>query len=87
MSSSWEAAAVAAMRAAPDVEAEPAVEAVQLVLPVRRARSRRRRLLEQFDEHDDRLSLRELVRSVELMLGSAPIARGRRWQRPYERRP
>lgn len=83
-SSSWQDAALEAMAAAPDVEPGP-VPAVQLALPVRRPRSRRRRLLEQFDEHDERLGLRDLVRSVELMLGSAPIARGRRWPRAYER--
>lgn len=59
----------------------------QLRLPVGSARSsRRRRILEQFDEHDAGLSLRDLVRSVENMIDWSPGARGRPWPKAWERR-
>lgn len=66
-------------------EAAEQAQQEQLALPTPRVKSRRRRLLEQFDEHDPALSIRELVRSVENMIGVSPGARGRPWPRPYER--
>jgi hypothetical protein len=55
----------------------------QLHLPIRAAKTRRRRLLEQLDECSG-FSRRDAVRYIERTLAVAPLQRGRRWARPWE---